>query len=913
MFFLFFSAIPEKLVELIKRDYKGAVLCPFPWCEDELQLKLSNVFTKLLIRSRTKERSLLTNDTVDMTDVFRPHVECSKPRVVLIEGDPGMGKTTYCEKLACDWSVGDIPPEALFSEVGMLLLLKCRDMNMKTANIEEAIDDQLLPQDVDKKEKETFLHFIRSNQSRILLILDGLDELRQDLLQGFLPLIQGKVFSNINLVLTARHEAGMKVRRYCDTLLEIAGYTHSDADSYIRKYFSNHKDRSLAYKMIEQLHFHQQLRELTSSPLYTALLCLVFEDTGGVFPSNRPNCKLYDALVSCALRRYFAKRGVSLDGEDPIERYADQLNQLGKMAFEALLKDQLYFSENEMKCKSADFLKLCFLSRQPSASKIRPTPCFAFTHKTFQEYFAAFHVAHQLLSGDKKSEFLLPQLIPIGDIGKHWQVWQFLFSMITIKNSEMAVFLVSRLCAAFNQERTERTIDVSDDASSDASLDFIIGKDKPYDWEHSIGRWSQNEREVDSMVIQTLNVIAECEDSANELKDYQKKMVVELARCFPVYKLLLFISRSRYCSICSEYLKASYTLTDLHLYSNYDNDLLLPTIHQACHSEDKLLHLTLHSISHNPYIFSPTPPSFVRWLANVFQPGRVLTHFILRCVQISDAGVQVLSDVFKLNRTLTHLKLDSAMIRDQGATVLASGLKSNCTLTHLSLPRNWISGRGAEDLAKGLQKNRSLKYLDLSENLGGDSVAEALASVLESKCPLACLDLSQSLLSTQRVVPFLDSDAVHFELIGESGASALARALQLNCSLTCLYLTCNDIKDPGATAFGETLQSNCTLTQLYLKDNMISDSGAEGLAQALQPNHTLTHLDLSENDIGDSGAETLRKAQQANQTLTHLDLLKSENYRHIGDCLELGRALRKPPLSNLTLQWLREGIRFEVH
>lgn len=132
------SVNPEKLVELIRRDYKGAVLCPFPWCEDELQLKLSNIFTRLRIVSRTKDRARLTDDTFSMTEIFRPHKECDNPRVVLIEGNPGMGKTTYCQKLAYDWSVGNIPPEASFPAVEMLLLLKCRDMKMETADIEEA-------------------------------------------------------------------------------------------------------------------------------------------------------------------------------------------------------------------------------------------------------------------------------------------------------------------------------------------------------------------------------------------------------------------------------------------------------------------------------------------------------------------------------------------------------------------------------------------------------------------------------------------------------------------------------------------------------------------------------------------------------------------------------------------------------
>ena len=89
-------------------------------------------------------------------------------------------------------------------------------MNFGIANILEAIDDQLLPKDVEKSEKENIFSFIHNNQSRILLVLDGLDELKKK--GQFLPLIQGKVLSDIYLLLTARPEMGAKVRRYCDNL-----------------------------------------------------------------------------------------------------------------------------------------------------------------------------------------------------------------------------------------------------------------------------------------------------------------------------------------------------------------------------------------------------------------------------------------------------------------------------------------------------------------------------------------------------------------------------------------------------------------------------------------------------------------------------------------------------------------------
>ena len=108
-----------------------------------------------------------------------------------------------------------------------------------------------------------------------------------DHFKALLLVIQGKRFSNTYVMLTARHEAGMKVRRHCDTLLEIVGYTNKDADSYITKYFSNHEDPSLAEKLISELKCDSRLRKLTTNPLNTALLCLLCEDTEGVFPSDR--------------------------------------------------------------------------------------------------------------------------------------------------------------------------------------------------------------------------------------------------------------------------------------------------------------------------------------------------------------------------------------------------------------------------------------------------------------------------------------------------------------------------------------------------------------------------------------------------------------------------------------------------
>ena len=910
--------LPEKLVELIRRDYKGAVLCPFPWCEDELQLKLSNIFTRLQIFSRRKERSQLTDDSVNMTEIFKSHPEWHSPRVVLIEGNPGMGKTTYCQKLAHDWSVGEISPDASFPEVEILLLLKCRDMHMKTANIEEAIDDQLLPQDAGKKEKEDFFHFIRSNQSRVLLVLDGLDELRQELLPCIQPLIEGKIFSNTFLVLTARHEAGIRVRRYCDTLLEIIGYTNDDVDSYIKKYFSKHENQSLAKKMIQQLKINTKLRELTANPLNTALLCLLCEETNGIFPSSRT--KIYDDLVSCALRRYFTKRGVPLSDDDPLERCSDELNQLGETAFEALLKNQLYFSRDDQTSESTDFLQLPFLSREPSLSKIRPKPCYAFTHKTFQEYFAAFYLAKQIITGNKeKAQSLLAKLSPVDN----WQVWEFLIPIVSSKSSEMAVFVISRLCSFFFQERPHMT---NDGALADADRYFEVCERKPSDWTISVDKWNDNEKVLDDVVTKTLHVIKECEDNESELKDYQRKMVRVLAKCFPVRKLSLG-QLDRYYIVYSEYLRINSTLTDLCLNSTL-NEVLLATVEGV--REKDLKHLNLLSVNTDflflklcsyPYLKEDSEYSFssseknrfiasftqhqswiknfgARELGKCLQSFRHLTHLKFRGDFICSEGAEALAEVIRASHSLTHLSLRNAGVHDLEAIVIGKALQSNCTLTHLTLAGNQIDDLGAIVLANSLNSNRSVQYVDLSDNDVGDSGAQELARVLRYNSSLTFLDLSNPLRSEENVKPvlMLDSDSeihqhfVRCDLIGASGASSLAQALRSNRSLTYLDLSFNEVGKAGAAALGEALQSNCTLSHLFLCSNAIGDSGTAPLGEGLQSNCSLSRLYLTENGIGDPGAEALGKAMQSNRSLTHLNL----QVNLIGDlgAAALARALK---------------------
>ena len=242
---------------------------------------------------RKKTRGKITDVFVDMSSILDPPEECSAPRTVLIEGEPGMGKTTYCKKYAYDWATKRQEPLSRGSTAFIAeLLLKCRDIH---SDVWEAIDDQLLPRDIDEEVKQQFFQFIRENQSSILLILDGLDELPSSKLSMFSELIEGRVLPRCHIIATARHETGKKVRKCFDTLLQIEGFIETHVEEFITKYFKERPD--LAIKLSERMSQDKNLTEMAANPLNTALLCLLCEEFEGTLPENR--AQLYLDMVEC--------------------------------------------------------------------------------------------------------------------------------------------------------------------------------------------------------------------------------------------------------------------------------------------------------------------------------------------------------------------------------------------------------------------------------------------------------------------------------------------------------------------------------------------------------------------------------------------------------------------------------------
>ena len=396
------------VVKLLRAEYeRRSQLMPLSWF-NTIQLPLENVYTRLKIVSRRKADFQVENVEVDMYDIFKD-LKKGEDVMTLVEGSPGIGKTTFCLKLAYDWARETVPTNSSFPKLEFVLLLKCRDIDK---DIMEAIKEQLLPEDMKEETWMNFSEFIKDIhiQEKILIILDGLDELPEKSKQFVDKLLRRRILPFCYVLVTCRQEKGIDVRKNFEfhLLLEIKGFTEDDAYCYIKKHFQNvgpnhsSKGETLAKEVKE----NTLLNALRNNPLNLLLLCVVYEDYDGKLPTSRT--ELYQVIVQCLLRRYCAKHSLVVpeDNNALKKRFDEDILALGELAWTCLLNDRQSFreeelAEREVRNKNLVARKIGLLYKEERLKRIlRSQYEYWFLHKTFQEYLAAAFITQRLQHGE---------------------------------------------------------------------------------------------------------------------------------------------------------------------------------------------------------------------------------------------------------------------------------------------------------------------------------------------------------------------------------------------------------------------------------------------------------------------------------------------------------------------------------
>ena len=400
-----------------------------------MKLQLKEVYTRLRVVSRRQAGS----SEIDVDDIFGSSEE-DNGQLVLVEGSPGIGKTTFCLKLAHDWANGAISRN--FPSFKLVFLLKCRDMKgdiLEDIDLVEEIFEQLLPEDLKEKTKGALVNFLENsyNQNQILIIFDGLDELPEKLGDRLDKVLGRKKLSFCYVLATTRQEKGIHTREQFqfDICLAIEGFRRENSFEYIRKHFRNigPEHSSKGERLIEEVKQNPLLSGLQRNPLNLLLLCVIYEDYEGSLPSSATD--LYQTILRCLLKRYCSKENLkaSQKDEDLDKQFEITILALGELAWKCLLNDRLSFYEDELEelersNESIVARRLGLVYKEESLKRLKPRHTYSFLHKTFQEYLAASYIAHKL----RGSEFHILKQVLFPDLGanKFRQVFFFVCGIL---------------------------------------------------------------------------------------------------------------------------------------------------------------------------------------------------------------------------------------------------------------------------------------------------------------------------------------------------------------------------------------------------------------------------------------------------------------------------------------------------
>ena len=825
-----------------------------------------------------------------------------------------MGKTTYCQKVVYDWANGQ-ETDASFPKIKLVLLLKCHDMS---GNIWEAIDDQLLPKDIEEEERENFFKYIRANQSQVLLVLDGLDEAPSNHMKIFSDLVESRELSKCHIILTSRQEGSVKIRKFCDTLFQIQGFASENSYSYIKHYFKDLEAQG--QNLLKDIEQNIELGELIVNPLFTAMLCLFYEDLEGGLPLSKT--QLYLEITECILKRFCQKQGLSHNNDNLTEVFKEELEQLGSIALKALKKDKMHIEDSEFPGTTGKSPLFEFLSVQSNSSKRRSHTCYRFSHKSFQEFFAGLYLSDQILKGETDFETLLANerrnlkslepvlLFTVGIICHKSENGALSLLHIIIKKANLFkncklqnFYLCFALkcigeCSTENSGLRSQMINL---LGTNLELQEMIISDYCFPFKLFLEALQVNSTLTqlfimvpvlgDQSIVSLTNMLQVNKTLTTVRIDaegfFSAHTVQQLADSLMVNKTLNYLTfmgnawDNDAVRILAGYMKRSESLSSLNLNCSDIGDAGATALAEVLRTNTTLNSLGLWN---NPGIGNPSVMS----LCEALKVNTTLSSLNLSETGISDAGVLSLVEVLKTNTSsLTSLSLSDIKISHHSVKSIAEVLRVNTTLKELEFEGNNVGSDGAKLIAESLKANTTLKILILSRNNFKAPCGSIFSDALKVNGTLESLTLAENALGSRGAQLLSEGHRVntslrHLDLsensMGYKGAESIAETIRVNASLTSLKLSGNNIGDPGANKVSEAFKVNVSLKDLDLSLNAIGAAGAESIAEALKINATLTILDLGSNVIGDNGAQSLCEALKKNATLTTLDV--SDNNIH---------------------------------
>ena len=324
----------------------------------------------------------------DYIDLFKARTDGTKVKRILVEGDAGMGKSTFAKRLAVDWAKGR---NQVLQQFEMVIVLKLREV-CKAKTLEEAVEASEIFSIDDAPVFADFYEYVKTNQERVLFIFDGHDEYdyydakgsKETHITHITQMMERRRLENCCVLVTTRPWRADELKTHTDAQAKITGFSEEDVKAFCLKFFKDDKKAYMLYRYLD----NHGLMDTAKVPLLLVFYCLLWQE-GEELPEART--ELYKATVECVLNHNKSKGRKR--ASETMEKYKESLCLIGKVAFEALMKDAVIFAYKDLpeEVTYDDILQLGFLS-VTSTVCAHPEMKVSFLHKSIQEFLAAWYI-----------------------------------------------------------------------------------------------------------------------------------------------------------------------------------------------------------------------------------------------------------------------------------------------------------------------------------------------------------------------------------------------------------------------------------------------------------------------------------------------------------------------------------------
>ena len=327
-------------------------------------------------------------------DLFNANKNGAIPKRILVQGQTGIGKSTFVKKLLVDWvevnkKTSD-EKAAVLKNFELVVAVNLKEVS-KRQSLKNVISFSNVFAKEDKYMTEGLVDYIVNNQEKVLLIFDGYDEYRCGCNSEIYEIFNGKSLRNCRVLITTRISKADELRGGEDLQAEITGFSKVDRNDFMRRFLSNDEISNLSEHL-----FKRNLNELAKVPLLLLFLCTLWKKGQSKhFPKNKT--KLYLDIIEFVLNHSHSKQSSPRYVE--VASFKDILSEMGKVALQGLLNDDQLFEYGQLsdsvRCDESVFIGLLQITEY--SETLRPVGLVSFIYKSIQEFLAAWYVTYRCI------------------------------------------------------------------------------------------------------------------------------------------------------------------------------------------------------------------------------------------------------------------------------------------------------------------------------------------------------------------------------------------------------------------------------------------------------------------------------------------------------------------------------------